>query len=71
MAFGPGKYDHLATVVRERAAAQAVVVIVINGARGSGFSVQVNSDVNLALVALLRTLADGIEQDLQGPPDVG
>jgi hypothetical protein len=58
-------------MVRNHASAQAVVVIVINGARGSGLSVQVNSDVNLQLVTLLRTLADGIEQDLQGPPDVG
>jgi hypothetical protein len=39
MAEGPGKYDDLTTLVRERAKAHAVVVIVVEGTKGSGFSV--------------------------------
>lgn len=40
MAEGPGKYDDLATLVRERAEAACVIVTVIGGNKGSGFSIQ-------------------------------
>lgn len=40
MPAGPGKYDDLATYVRENSNAKGVVVIVLGGDRGSGFSVQ-------------------------------
>lgn len=63
MALGPGEYDALATHARERSQADAVVVIVVRGNRGSGMSVQVKADVLLALPALLRSVADSIEQD--------
>lgn len=62
MALGPGKYDDLATHVREAADADAVVVIIVNGNRGGGFSVQAQPGVVLALPTLLRMIADGIEQ---------
>jgi hypothetical protein len=65
MALGPGKYDDLATIVRERTAAQGVIVIVLGGSRGSGFSVQVEgADISAKLPAMLRNVADGIEQDV-------
>lgn len=67
MALGPGKYDEVATAAREAAGAQAVILIVLNGAHGSGFSVQaVGEDISTRLPALLRTVADGIESDLKG-----
>lgn len=67
MAMGPGKYDEIATVAREAAGAQAVILIVLNGAHGSGFSVQaVGEDISTRLPALLRMVADGIERDLRG-----
>jgi len=37
---GPGKYDDLATLVRESSEAEAVIVIVLGGKFGNGFSVQ-------------------------------
>ncbi len=40
MAEGPGKYDDLCTYVQKESKAQAAVVVVLNGVRGSGFSVQ-------------------------------
>jgi len=40
MPEGPGKYDDLCTLVRERAGADGAIVIVFGGALGSGFSVQ-------------------------------
>lgn len=65
MAIGPGKYDHLATYVREQAQAEAVILIVVGGDRGGGFSVQAHSlDITASLPALLRHIADEIEADL-------
>ncbi len=40
MARGPGKYDDLATYVRQQAEAKAVIIIVLGGKKGSGFSCQ-------------------------------
>lgn len=40
MAVGPGVYDEVCTMVREATEAQAVVVMVIGGKHGSGFSIQ-------------------------------
>lgn len=64
MALGPGKYDDLATLVRERAQAEGVVVIVIGGSKGAGFSVQATARVTMRLTELLRRIADDIEQDV-------
>lgn len=61
MSLGSGKYDDLATLVRERSRAQSVVVIVIDGERGSGFSVQSWGDITAQLPFLLRDVADKIE----------
>ncbi len=67
--IGPGKYDELATDVREKSKAMAVVVIVLGGSKGSGFSVQalgaVAVDVMLKLGAMLRTVAAEIERDIR------
>ena len=63
MARGPGKYDDLATLVRARAKAEGVIVIVIGGSKGGGFSVQATAQVSAELPGLLRKLADDIERD--------
>jgi hypothetical protein len=62
MALGPGKYDDLATYVREKAQAEGVVVVVFKGNKGGGFSVQSKAGLVLPLPALLRTIADAIEE---------
>lgn len=66
MAIGPGKYDDLTTYVREQSNADTAIVIVMDGNKGSGFSVQTR---NLKLLArlpdLLRQMADDIEQDFK------
>ena len=61
MPMGPGKYDELATHVRERAKAQGAIVVVYMGSRGSGFSVQAPPTVVARLPELLRHMADEIE----------
>lgn len=66
MPVGPGKYDAHATVVREATGAGGVVLIVIGGTDGGGFSVQATAAVTLRLPVLLRNLADAIEEDLRG-----
>jgi len=66
MAKGPGKYDDLATYVMEETDADVVLVVVLNGSRGSGFSVQALAGGTLLLPALLRMIADNIERDTQG-----
>jgi hypothetical protein len=68
MPIGPGKYDVLATVAREGASAKAVVLIVLGGTRGSGFSVQAEPGVGLdppELAKMLRGVADAIEASMQ------
>jgi len=70
MAFGAGKYDHICTVARESTQATAVVVIILEGNKGSGFSVQADAGVNSAvltdLTAMLRVIANQIEMDANG-----
>jgi hypothetical protein len=65
MALGPGKYDALATQARLGANARAVILIVIGGDQGGGFSLQtVDPDLITELPAILRGMADQIEHDL-------
>jgi len=61
MPVGPGKYDDACTAVRVATEAHAIVLIVIDGNQGSGFSVQASGDAAAHLPGLLRSLADQIE----------
>jgi hypothetical protein len=69
--LGPGKYDDLCTHVREQAHADGVVLIIANGARGSGFSVQAPIDVHAALPAVLESLAESIRADWTARDNAG
>jgi hypothetical protein len=65
MPTGPGKYDDLATAARLGADALGVILIVIRGDKGSGFSVQLDDTLRpYALPVVLRDIADQIEADL-------
>lgn len=68
MPLGPGKYDELATLAREAAGAEGVILIVINGSQGGGFSCQAPLHIQLALPKILRAVADDIEGVLEGSP---
>jgi hypothetical protein len=67
MTLGPGKYDAICTQAREQAEAEAALLVILGGNKGSGFSVQVQVHANMvllrALPALLRDVADQIEKD--------
>lgn len=61
MAEGPGKYDEFVTLVREHTLADAVLVIVLNGNRGTGFSMQAIAGIPPARVAdILESTAQQI-----------
>lgn len=61
MPVGPGKYDYLATMVRRDAEADTVVIVVLGGKLGNGFSVQANYPMTHELPSLLRAVADEID----------
>jgi hypothetical protein len=65
MALGPGKYDDLASDVRTKAQARGVLLLVVDGTRGSGFSAQLSLPLTLRLPQILRDIADQIEE--RGP----
>jgi len=62
MATGPGKYDDICTTVRVDTNAQAAIVIILNGDRGSGFSLQSFAPIDAAVVA---DLLEGVLKQLR------
>ena len=65
--FGPGKYDELCTAAREETKAVAVVLIVIDGEHGNGFSCQTHDLTLLAKIPdVLERVAAGIRADWLG-----
>jgi hypothetical protein len=64
--FGEGAYDGECTVARESAQAQAALLIIVNGQRGSGFSVQVvDTGLIEKIPAILRSMAEQIDADIE------
>lgn len=65
--FGPGKYDDLCDLVREQAGITTggVVVMVIGGKHGSGFSIQADALTSLAMPALLEAVAEQMRKDIE------
>ena len=61
MSLGPGKYDDLCTKIRREAKAVGAAVIIVQGAHGNGFSVQMPLELTLVLPRILREMADEIE----------
>ena len=69
---GPGKYDDACTMAREATGANAAVLIIIDGSKGHGFSVQTRDErVMFELPTLLRILAKDIEAELTKEGDDG
>lgn len=64
MPVGPGKYDDLCTYVREEAEAEGVLLIVINGNKGHGFSCQALEYMAGAIPDFLETVAKELRGDL-------
>ena len=58
---GPGGYDDVASVVWDATRADGVIVVVFNGDKGTGFSVQAPLLLVNEIPAILRSMADQIE----------
>jgi hypothetical protein len=58
---GPGGYDDVASVVWDATRAEGVIVVVFNGHKGTGFSVQAPLLLVNEIPAILRSMADQIE----------
>lgn len=71
MTYGPGKYNDECTRIREAYKAAGVLVVVVGGSRGHGFSSQIvggqSGAVMHAVITTLRAVADQIEEDLNTP----
>lgn len=67
MPEGPGKYDSACTMARMLTNGQAVVLVVLNGVRGSGFSVQASEPVPPAVLADLLESVVGELRKLTEP----
>lgn len=64
MTIGAGKYDDLCTIVRKKAKAKGVIVIVIAGEKGGGFSCQFEHPAMQAMVPdLLDSVSAQIRKD--------
>ena len=67
MAFGPGKYDDVCTMVSKRVGITdrggGVVVIVLGGNKGNGFSCQADLRTTLLLPDMLEEIARQIRSD--------
>ncbi len=61
--MGPGKYDNACTLARLATGGMGVILIVLEGDRGYGFSVQAEGVIPpSALATMLRSVADEIEK---------
>ena len=70
MPAGGGKYDVLATIARQAAEAEGIVILIIGGVLGGGFTVQAEPHVAKFLPGMLRDMADEIENTMKAnPPD--
>jgi hypothetical protein len=66
--MGAGKYDEACTAARAATGAKnAVVLIVLGGSAGDGFSVQCAVDYVLDLPAVLERLARDLRHDTEPP----
>lgn len=61
----PGKYDDTCTVARESTDAECVILMVVKGKLGSGFSIQAtNKEVLLGTPDILEHVAKEIRADI-------
>jgi hypothetical protein len=61
--LGPGKYDAECTQAREAAKATGALLVIFEGDRGFGFSVQGPLPMIAEIPQVLRVMADKIEAD--------
>jgi hypothetical protein len=70
MSIGPGNYDEEATWVQQRTQAHGVLLMIVAGNKGNGFSIasfdiQATLEITLSLPKLLREMANQVEVDIK------
>jgi hypothetical protein len=70
MTAGPGKYDAEASFVQARTQAHGVLLMILEGNKGDGFSIatydiQATLEITLSLPKLLREMANQIDADIK------
>jgi hypothetical protein len=68
MAYGAGKYDDECSRIRNELKAEGVMLVVIGGPKGSGFSCQASAWDLPRFASVMRNAADQLDADLQMPP---
>ena len=63
MAIGPGIYNDVCTQVRIQTQARGVIVIIIDGEKGTGFSCQADLLTMIQLPEMLEHVAEDIRSD--------
>ncbi len=64
---GPGKYNDIATEIRERTKARGIILIIVGGTQGQGFAVQGDA-LSLAIMPqAIRHVADQMDKDFATP----
>lgn len=58
------KYDKVCSFVRKVTKAEAVFLIIINGDKGSGFAAQAPFLISVGAPAMLRRMANDIEEQI-------
>jgi len=61
--IGAGKYDDLCSYVRNKAKAKGVILIIVEGEKGEGFSCQTDMATLLRIPGMLRHMATILEED--------
>lgn len=64
MPIGQGKYDDTVTKLREELEADAVVVLVIGGSKGHGFSCQAPPEIIKNMPDMFEAVAHQMRKDL-------
>lgn len=65
MPVGAGKYDDLCTEAAKKTDAKGVIMIVLDGEKGSGFSIHATFEILIKLPELLENVAKQIRDDLE------
>lgn len=71
MPEGPGKYDDLCTYVAEQIGLReggepgGVILIVVNGDKGNGFSCQADFQTLIRIPELLESVVEQLKKDLE------
>lgn len=66
MTTGPGKYDEESSRLQEKYQAEGVIVIVVGGSKGEGFSVTGTVEFAMVMPQMLRYMAEQLENDVRG-----